>query len=403
MAPSASSIEEVEYLYKSWWTTRRLMNSAERDHPRFKRLRKIAGFPGANGKYPVQYGHPQGIGGTYAGAKATATGSKGIQFEAGRKTKRGVITLDGESIDAAADKDGGIADLVRTETTGIIYGLGESFAFDAYRDGTGLRGVVADITGNVVTLETPSDARNFPIGMTAIADNNANGLSPIAGSGVVKSLNPQAGQVEFEDIATFTGVLAVGHNLFRYDDPGSCMEGLAVCTPLVAPTPGDSFRGQDRSRHVELLAGCRIDNTALTVEDAIMQAAVACGINRKKLTHVWVNPDPFHNMTRRAGAQVIYKAGGKLEQGFETAVIVTAYGALEVVADPDCQPDIAWGTNEEEEEIRYLGKGLPFIVAGKNGDILHDADNDGIEVRLRGPCNYFQWTPGNFFAARFGS
>lgn len=402
MPPSASSIDEVEYIFKTWYTARRLQNQAERDHVRFKRIRKRGGFVGKSMKYPINYGNPQGIGGTYTGAKAKATGSKGMQFEALRRTKRGVITLDGESIDAAMTEEGGCAELVRTETSGIIGGLGEAFAFDAYRDGTGLRATVAAIVGDTVTLGT-GEARNFFVGMTVIGDNSTNGLTPIAGEGVVEAVDNDNDKVTFEDITTFTGVLQVGHYLFRYDDPGSGMEGLAVCTPLTAPTAGDSFRGQDRSVHVQLLAGCRVTSGTQTVEDAIMSGVVACAGNNKRQTSYFINPIPFHNMVRRANAQVQYNAGSKLEQGFETALVNTAYGTVKVIADADCQPDYGWGVNDEEEEILYLGAGLPFIVAGRQGDILHDSDNDGIEVRLRGPCNYFQYTPGCFSIVTFSS
>src|SRR4051812_45856240 len=178
---SASDLTTVAFIYKKMYADG-LGDAASREHPLYDNVPKVGGFGGESYRYSVKYGNPQGISNTFSNAQTNAASSKGLQFEAFRRQKHGVITLNGEAIAAAEGNKGALVDLVTNETDSILAEFIDSLAFDLYRDGTGNRGVRASIASNTITLSVADDARNFKVGMTIVASPNANGTSPRAGS-----------------------------------------------------------------------------------------------------------------------------------------------------------------------------------------------------------------------------
>ena len=136
---AASDLTTVAYIYKRDYTDRKTGDLAQRNHPLFKMISKEGGFDGSGFYYPIRSGNPQGVSGTFADAQTAASESKGKQPTAARKAKYGVITLNGEAMAAATSK-GAFMSLVNQETDGILEEMGDSFAFDLYRVGDGVRG-----------------------------------------------------------------------------------------------------------------------------------------------------------------------------------------------------------------------------------------------------------------------
>jgi len=168
---SASTLATVAFIYKRDYTNHAIADITLRDHVWWAKISKEDGFEGESFSYPVRYGNPQGVSGAFARAKANAKGSKGKLFRAFRTPKFGIVTIDGESALASRSNKKAFYNLVTMETDRVLEEVGDSLAFDFYRDTTGLRGKVAAIAANVVTLAEPEDARNFKEGMTVIADD----------------------------------------------------------------------------------------------------------------------------------------------------------------------------------------------------------------------------------------
>src|SRR5262245_36751841 len=131
---SASDLTTVAYIYEKMYATN-VGDAASRDHPFFFNLAKVNKFRGESFRYSVKYGNPQGVSGTFTTAQSGAASSKGLQFEAFRFSKFGIITLKGEAIAAASGDDGAMVDLVTNETDGILTEMVDSLAFDLMRDG----------------------------------------------------------------------------------------------------------------------------------------------------------------------------------------------------------------------------------------------------------------------------
>lgn len=391
---AASDLTTVAYIYKRAYTDDPVADQANRDHPLLMEINRQGRFVGSAFFYPIRHGNPQGVSGTFADAQSGASSSKGKQLQAGRKPKFGVITMNGEAIAACEDR-GAFTDLVRQETDGIIDELGDSIAFDLYRDGSGNRGQRASASGNVITLATADDVRNFKVGMTIVADDSAGGLSPRSGSTTVEAIDEDTGTITVASAAAISG-FADNDYLFRKGDAGNCMEGLATCTPLTAPTPGDSFRGIDRSTDVRRLAGIRINDTGTNIEENCGLAAVKVSQIGRRQDRAFVNPINFWQVVRRLNAKVEYDdAGGEADYGFQFIMIHTPAGSVRLISDPDCPINRGYGMRMSEHYLKHL-RGMPHIIMDDGIASLRQTSDDGIEARARAWVNYIQRTPGCF-------
>jgi hypothetical protein len=393
---AASDLTTVAFILKRDYSTRAVADMATRDHPLFNNITKEGGFVGESHFYSLKYQNGQGISGTFANAQANAKAMVGKQLQAYRRPKYAVYTLKGELMAATRTDKGAFMRVVNKEVDGVLKEMGDSFAFDLYRGGNGIRGRRSSASGNVVTLTVADDARNFKIGMTVGADNTSTGLSPLVGTTTVTAVNLKDGTVTFASVAGWAGN-GDGDYLFRDGDPGTCMEGLELCTPLTAPVlSSDSFRGIDRGSYPELLAGARVDDSTTSIEENIGLLGVQMGASGQMARECYLNPIRMFQVTRRLNAKVEYaKAGGSAEWGFQTATIVTPAGTIKLISDPDCPTNRFYLVNPESHYLKTLD-GLPHIIEDDGRATLRAAAADDIEGRARGWVNYFQDSPGDF-------
>jgi hypothetical protein len=392
---SASDLTSTAFIYKSVYSDRQVGDLAMRFHPTFKILSKEGKFTGADFKYAIRGANPQGVASTFDDAKSGASSSKGLQLTALRKRKYGYITMDGESIAAADGDKGAFMRLVTMETDGILEEMGDSLAFDLFRDGGGARGQRASISGDTVTLTVADDARNFKEGMTVIAGPNADGSSIDTGTTTVVAVDEDAGKITLDDETDLTA-FADSDYLFRNGDQGGCMEGLAALFPLTAPVlTSDSFRGVDRGVDPRKYAGVRFDDTAVPIHKAAGKVAVKIGQVGQRARIVVLNPLPFFTVTEMLDAKVTYDGGGvKASAGFEGFDMHTSAGTIRAVADPDCPVDRGYVLNLETIYLKHL-RALPHIVMDDGIRSLRQTDDDGIEARARSWCNAISTRPGS--------
>lgn len=390
---SASTLDTVRFIYKREYSTHQIADLTMRDHVWWAMIDKEGGFTGDSFLYPVRYGNPQGVSGTFSRARANAKGSKGKQFRAFRKPKFGIVTIDGEAALASQDNKGAFFNLVTMETDRVLEELGDSLAFDFYRDTSGLRGQVGNITGNVITLASLDDARNFKEDMTIIVDNVADGLTPKAGTTFIVTVDEDAGTIEVDDASDITGGISNGDYLFRDGDPGTCMEGLEVCTPLAKPVRGvDSFRGEDRGVNPNRLAGSRIDDTDLNAEIALGKLMIKISKIGKShnVDRGFINPTHFFNVAQRLNAKVMYDdGGGTANYGFQYIMIHTSAGSMKVFSDPDCPMIRGRVERSGSQYIKHL-QGLPHVIDIDGNEMLRQTDENGVESRIEAFCNLIQ-------------
>ncbi len=390
MAP-ASTLTTAAHIFKIKYSDKQVEEVAMREHPTFTKIAKEGGFSGVTHNYAIDYAFPQGVSGTFADAQSGASDGAGVQLAMYRKKKYGIITLDGEAM-AACENDGAFYDLLTKRTDRILIEMGDSFAFDLFRLGNGMRGRIASISSDTLTLTNANDVRNFKKGMVIIGDDVITGASPNTGSTTVAAINPAAGTVTVATGGVTAANLINNDYLFRKGDPGTCMEGFEVCTPLTAPVlSSDSFRGIDRGVDVEGLAGVRIDDTTAGIVQNLGLMAVRANMRGKKLKMGVLNPLNFWTVSQLLGAKVQYDGGGgTAEVGFEYIVINTPGVSMKVYSDPDCPIDRSRAFDPEAHCLKHL-KELPHIIRDGTGlTSMRITDADGIEVRARGWVNYKQ-------------
>lgn len=391
---AGSDLTKTAYIYKRKYSKKQVGDIAMREHPFFAMVEKQGGFGGVAHFYPIKYGNPQGISGTFSDAQSGASTSKGVQLQANRRKKYGVITLDGEALAASREDDAAFLSLVTTETDGVIEEVGDSLAFDAYRGGNGQRGRRSSISTNVVTLSAADDARNFKVGMTVIASANADGSSPRSGSTTVAAVDEDAGTVELTSAAAITS-FSDNDYLFRKGDPGTCMEGLEALFPLTAPVYGsDSFRGIDRGADSRRLAGVRVDDTPTVIEENAGLVAVKISQVGKKANVGFLNPIKFWEVVRRTNAKVTYDGGGiKAAIGFEGMDVHTPAGRVRLISDPDCPTNRGYILNINTLYMKHLD-GLPHIIMDDGKPNLRMTSEDAVEARIRAMVNLCCTEPG---------
>ena len=140
---SASTLSTVAFIFKRDYSDHQIADITMRDHVWYAKIHKEGGFGGDSFLYPVRYGNPQGVSGSFSKARTNAKGSRGVQLRALRCPKFGVVTIDGEAALAAKGNKKAFYDLVTMETDRVLEEVGDSLAFDFYRDTYGMRGRVS--------------------------------------------------------------------------------------------------------------------------------------------------------------------------------------------------------------------------------------------------------------------
>lgn len=398
---AASTLSSVAYIYKTKYHGQKPADLAMRDHPLTTMIKKEGGMTGlASGyTYAVRYGNPQGISGTFATAQSSASGSSGVQFVAPRRKKFGIITLDGESLMAARDNAGAFLDLVTQETDGILEEHGDDLSWQLYGDGNPTRGRRSSESSDVTTLTVADDARNFKVGMTVGASPNADGTSARSGTTAILSVDEDSGTIGLDTSAITS--YADNDYLFRAGDTvATTVQGLQAIIPLTAPTSGDSFRGVDRSAHVRLLAGSRVNDTAATIEENAGLVAVKIAQASKRALRgkgvVMLNPINFWQVCRRLNAKVEYDGGGvKATYGFEGFDIATPAGTLRCISDPDCPTNRGFVLSLSSWCWKTLGDWVHLVQDDKKGPMLRVYNEDSIEARTRSMGNPLCFAPGD--------
>jgi len=406
MPPSAVPVAyaDIAYAYNRLYTDRKTTDSAERDHPRFYRTPKMDGLEGEGLFYRIIYGDPQGVASGEANfqqAQASVSGIEGKQLPLTAQIKYGIIRLGGRAIRRAKKSKSAIYDLVTRHTDGTNRQMGGDLALDLLGDGSGVRGQIAvgGITGNTITLTNRWQVDLFKKNMIIRASTGANGITGLrVGSTFVTKVLRGSSQIVVNSVAAITS-LAASDYLFRFGDPGNLMQGLGVCTPIVGPTTGDSFRGIDRSDDVELLAGWRIVDTNKYAEENILDLSALAFAHGKLLTEADVQPQTFANMVKRLNAKVLYDRGRTADVGFRFIEIHGSGTSVKVFSEPDLKdPNLSRLYNPEGHEIRHTGgDGLIHTIRDDGGSpSLRMSDQDAVEIRLCSEHEYLQYDPGQF-------
>ncbi len=166
----ASDTTTAAFIFKRKYADRKPGDNAQRFHPLLQLIKKKPDFVGHDSSgtfyYVMRSANPQAISGQFADAQDAVDGtdsgadgaSSGLQFGAQDVTKYGMIRLNGRALRKARQSDGAFVNLVSMESDGVIEEMGDTLAFELYRDANANRGTRSSISSNTVTLTTADDA-----------------------------------------------------------------------------------------------------------------------------------------------------------------------------------------------------------------------------------------------------
>jgi hypothetical protein len=376
----------LAYLFRTDYSDAGVMDAVTRDRPLSRMIGKSKGKPaGSSFIYTIKYANAGSVGATFAAVQAAPANSKGVQVSVTPQTKYGLIQMDGPSILRATSR-GAFVDLVRDQTDSVLEEMADHHSFDLFRNGNGIRGRRASASTNIITLATAIDARNFRVGMPVGASANADGSSARTGNTTVDSVDISAGTITLTSAAAITSFADNDYIFVVSENTGVNMDGLDSLLPLTAPSPAESFRGHDRTKDVQRLAGARLSSTSAPIHENIGVLGTSISGIGGKSDMCFVSPEAFYKVTRQLSAKVEYDGdANSVTYGFSFASVASPAGILKLVADADCKPDRFWVGKMKELEVLYLGPEWVHVIRdGNSGDPeLRQYNADGLEVRVR--------------------
>ena len=410
------SYSEFNPMLKEYYTPRRVELLAYKDHPLLAMVPKQEDWGGRDGSgtgyiIPIWHGSAQATGANFTVALANKGQGQYDRFEMSKKTRYGFAQLDRMTMKASMKSPTAFLKAFSAEVDGIKSQLGRDTARSLYRQGRGHIGTVGSEAGAVITLSNRADIVNFELGMVVVfsdagsavgaAEAGASAWATASNRYTVDAVNRSAGTVTFtgQTPAATSGV-AAGDFLHRYGDitvAGTYIdiEGLEAHFPETAPTSGDSFQGVDRSADTDRLAGVRVDASALTIEEGLIDAGTRLREMGKRPDRIFMNPVRFGQLVKEMSGRIIHdkvKAPGAASLGFKTIKAFTPAGDIDVVSDPDCPHDVAWMLTMNTLKLATTGA-YPQI-ADEDSVMLRSATADEYEVRLAAYGNLGCHDPG---------
>lgn len=388
-------LTSFEFALKQLYTDAKVREMVYKNNPLHALLPKFERALGENIPTPLIYGNPQSRSATFSVAQAQAANSstKGVKFLITRVRDYAIATVDNETMKASNGDAGAFLAAASTEFDGAINSLTRSLAVSEYRNGSGAIGrIVAEPAENVgsfvITLTKPEEITNFEVGMimniwsaeSGGTQRNSDGSTvnfPISG------VNRDSGAITISVTYSASGTIAANDYLFCQGDRGLKLKGLDAWIPSAAPTSGDNFFGVDRSADPVRLAGVRFDGSALPIEEALVQAARRVEREGGILTHYFVNFKRWAELEISLGSKVIYTTDSAQDMpniGFRGIQIQGSKGFIKVIADQNCQDDLAWGLQMDTWQLLSLGRAVD-VIDSDGLKMLRQNSADGVEAR----------------------
>ena len=223
----------------------------------------------------ARYAKTGGVSHTFNKAKANKSPSLKAKFQVTRSRLYGVWGVDGELIEAA-DGEGAVINAVKEEFDEAMNAFAYRLHMNIHGNRGGARGQISagsTVSSTTITLLEPNDIVNFEVG-TVLQTSTADGTSGTVKTGTVtvSAVNRTTGTIT-ASAAWNAGIptVAASDYLFVEGDWGQAFYGLGDINPITAPSPSESFWGQDRSIDVERLAGTRTTDSGLNLPEAVMK------------------------------------------------------------------------------------------------------------------------------------
>ena len=305
-----------------------------------------------------------------------------MKFNLTRVSNYGLADIDNETLLASMSNKGAWLEARTTEINGIINAISRSLGIAMFRDSGGSIGDVGSYTATqlVFTLNNIQEVTNFEVGMELKADPVQAGTSLRAGSATITAIDRDLGIITTDSAwdTQITGFVATDF-LFVEGDATAQMSGLTDWIP--ATVTSTAFFGVDRTADSTRLGGIRTIGTNQPLEEALISGAARAAREGGSPDYCFLDFEQFANLEKSLGSKIQYydiKAGADIM--FPSIVIHGPRGPIKVIADRNCQPDIAWMLTMKSWKLYSLGK-APRVLNTDGLTMLRLSSSDGVEVR----------------------
>lgn len=363
-----------------------------RSRPFYAMVSKDEGFFGKSMQIPIRITTPQGRAAVFATAQANKVASVYKDFTITRSKDYAFASIDNETLLASEANEGAFLKAVTSEMDGAIESLHRSLAWSLYGNGTGVIGAVGSITysTNTVVLAEPEDIVKFEVGQQLVSYDTTNATQRIWDTAVyvvtVATIDRDTGTFTTNAVMTSSKTVVATDLLFTYGDRGTVaapgkLSGLAAWVPPTAPTLGVTFFGCDRAVDSVRLSGRRVNGTALTIEEALTDAARKIGREGGKPDVCFMSYSKWADLEKSLGTKVKYESFTVGEIGFTALQVQGPRGPIKVIADTDCPNGYAWMLQMDTWELHSLGPAVRLSDVDGN-KMLRETSSDGVEIRV---------------------
>ena len=392
-SPLSTSVSQA---LKEHYKPQRVKNMVYENNPLLALMPKYEKFGGENMPIPIIVTGPQRRSATFATAQANPSTSTLKQFLLTRSKDYSFALIEHEAIRASQNNTDAFLRYATMEIDGAIHSLKRSLAIAMYRDGNGARGQVSaepsDSANMVITLQNAEDITNFEVGMVLNVHSALTGGSQrTAKTGTtqdftVDAIDRDAGTLTFtgQEYATGSGGdIGAADFIFVQGDRGAMISGLEAWCPAAAPG-ATAFFGVDRTADATRLGGNRFDGSALPIEEALIGGAARVAREGGAPTHCFMDFASYSNLEKALGSKVVYDKvkSSDADVGFTALVINGPRGPMKVIADQNCQPDVAWMLQLDTWSLNTLGAAPQILDADGAGQLLRTHHLDAYECRV---------------------
>lgn len=380
--PTSLNLDNVTQALKEHYKPLTVKNMVYKDNPLLALMPKYERFGGENMPVPVQYGIANRRSADFSTGQGLNTATELARFVLTRVKDYSFASITGETIKATEGAADAFLKYATLEIDGAIQSLTRSLAVSMYADGSGSLGQVS-VAGTDFTMLKQDQITNIEVGMELNAATAATGAIKAGTTMVVQTVDRDAGTFTVDN----AGAAATNDFIFQRGDAqngGSAkkISGLESWLPASAPS-ATLFFGQDRSKDATRLGGIRFDGSAQPIEEALIGAASRLAREGGSPTHCFMNFANFSNLEKALGSKVVYDkvSSDDADIGFQSLTILGPKGPIQIVADQNCTPDVAYMLQMDTWTLNSLGA-APHILDLDGNRMLREASADAYEVRV---------------------
>ena len=373
-------------------------NMVYKNNPFLAMVKKDTEFGGKYLPVPIIIGASQGRSATFTNAQTNQSAVVVDSFLLKRKSDYSIATIDNETMLASATDKMSFLNGSKLFIDGAIRSIKLSLASSLFRSGTGSIGQISTIVAGVITLVDRAQVVQFELNQTLQADATDGGVAPHAAVGYIVAVDRSAGTITVSGtmggVAGSPAAWAPADYLLVQGDLNKKINGLAAWIPTVAPTAGDNFFGVDRSVDVVRLAGNRFDGSAMSIEEALIDAQSQAAENGATLDYGIMNYASYSALEKSLGSKVQYVDVKSGDIGFRGITINGAEGTINIFPDRNCPAKTCYLLQMDTWTLHSLGEAPQILKYGDGLEVLRIGNADAGEVRVGYYANLACNAPG---------